>query len=114
MKTTTDRTTKVLLALVAVALWGILLRPLFVAAPAKAQVTASAAQQGQEGSPPLKPPIILQAQERIPYVVLSDGYISVWYLDTQIEKLDRKTITGRKLEENTVLIRADAKPLPTY
>jgi len=116
MKMTTDRTTKVLLALVAVALWGILLRPLFVAGPAKAQVTASAAQQGQEGqegSPPLKPPIILQAQEGIPYVVLSDGYISVWYLDTQIEKLDRKTITERKLEENTVLIRADAKPLPT-
>lgn len=46
--------------------------------------------------------------------MLSDGYISVWYLDTQIEKLDRKTITGRKLEENTVLIRADAKPLPTH
>ncbi len=119
MKMTTDRTTKVLLALVAVALWGTLLRPLFVAGPAKAQVTASAAQQGQEGqegqegSPPLKPPIILQAQEGIPYVVLSDGYISVWYLDTQIEKLDRKTITERKLEENTVLIRADAKPLPT-
>ena len=115
MKMATDQTTKALLSLVAVALWGILLRPLFVAGPANAQVIDSAAQQGQAGSPPLKPPTILQAQEGIPYVVLSDGYISVWYVDTQMEKLkvDPKTLTGRKIMENTVLIRADAKPLPT-
>ncbi|HEX8234681.1 MAG TPA: hypothetical protein VF600_01895 [Abditibacteriaceae bacterium] len=112
MKMTTDRTTKAVLTLVAAGLWGALLRPLFVAEPAKAQVADSAPQQSHAASPPLKPPVILKAQQGIPYVVLSEGYISVWYLGEK-ENLDPKTVTGRKVIENTKLFCVDSQPLPT-
>ena len=34
-------------------------------------------------------------------------------MDIRKEKLDPKTVTGRKVMENTKLFRVDSQPLPT-
>ena len=47
MTNRSDRTTKVLLALLVIGVWALLLRPLFVASPAQAQYVPSPTHAGQ-------------------------------------------------------------------
>jgi hypothetical protein len=94
---TADRTTKALLALIALALWGILLRPLAAPQPAQAQTA-----RGATGHMPAITSVANDG-ERI-YVVMN-GKISMWE-STFIRPSKKGTPYVRKL------ILGDVKTLP--
>jgi hypothetical protein len=66
-----DRTVRTLLALTAVALWGLLLRPFFAAAPARAQSPLTASSNT---------PAITTDEKGI--AVVSDGYMTYFRRNT--------------------------------
>lgn len=84
MTSLTDRSTKVLLVLIAVALWGILLRPVFTPAPAQAQAQTTAqehiAAPQQTKTAPVMQVFTFQAggQPVTAVFVVADGYVSMY------------------------------------
>jgi hypothetical protein len=71
-----DRTTKVLLALLVIGVWGLLLRPLLTAAPAQAQQQPAPAQEqeivGSRGVCPNPTAVVIKDA----IYVIGDGYIT--------------------------------------
>lgn len=102
-----DKITKLLLTVIAIALVGNLVRPLFDSKPAQAQ---------SDEATILKSPTIIKAQEGVPYMVLSNGHLSVWYLNVDMSKINVKELTTEqikaKIMENSKLVRSDYKQLP--
>jgi hypothetical protein len=84
----TDRTAKALLVAIAVALWGILLRPLFTPAPVQAQRNGPAGGAGA--------PAIHQAQNGVLYVA-ADGYLSMYQPAVQGNAGERRRLDSKEL-----------------
>lgn len=95
-----DRTTKALLVLIAVALWGILLRPLVAPGPAQAQ-----AARGATGQIPAITSVGGAGSEGLVYLVVN-GKISLWKSDMV---LPSKTKNAHYVWK---LFLLDTKPLP--
>lgn len=82
-----DRTTKLLLALVAAALWALLLRPLFSAPASAADPRAPRAPRESEGA------VSAAASNDMVYVVRG-GRIYAYQMDYTAERLRFRTVRG--------------------
>jgi hypothetical protein len=76
-----DAVTKFLLATIAVALWGILLRPLIQPTPVQAD---------QQKSPPLSTAVAIATEYNGSFVVVYNGKISTWSIDNPSGILTKK------------------------
>lgn len=97
------------LVLICIALWGLLLRPLFQPAPVQAQAVPASLVSAPSG------PVVFQPTEGLPYMVVTNNSISLWYLE--VPNVKRKPGETNEqiihtMHQNSKLIRADSQLLP--